>query len=38
MTIQTKYNYVIIVKEASLTLNYDGLNTNLLELIKKVGK
>ena len=37
-TIQSCYNYVIIVKEASLTLDYLSLTTNLLELMKKVGK
>jgi len=36
-TIQDSYNYVIIVKETSLTLDYEGLNKNLLELMKKVG-
>ena len=36
-TIQDTYNYVIIVKETSLTLDYEGLNKNLLELMKKVG-
>ena len=38
MTIQPQYNYVIIVKEASLSLTYEGLVINLLDLIKKVGK
>ena len=36
-TIQDTYNYVIIVKETSLTLDYEGLTKNLLELMKKVG-
>ena len=37
-TIQDSYNYVIIVKEPSLTLDYEGLCKNLLDLMKKVGK
>lgn len=37
MTIQQQYNYVIIVKETSLTLDYEGLKINLLELLRKVG-
>ena len=36
-TIQSGYNYVIIVKETSLELNYEGLTNNLLDLMKKVG-
>ena len=32
-TIQPNYNYVIIVKETSLTLNYEGLKNNILDLI-----
>ncbi len=36
--IQSNYNYVIIIKEPALNLDYDGLQENLLELIKKVGK
>ena len=36
-SIQSCYNYVIIVKETSLTLDYEGLKTYLLELVKKVG-
>ena len=35
--IQSNYNYVIIIKEPSIELNYDGLTNNLLDLIKKVG-
>ena len=35
--IQSNYNYVIIIKEPILQLNYDGIKNNLLELIKKVG-
>ena len=37
-TIQPYYNYVIIVKETSLTIDYEGLTINLLELMKKVGQ
>ena len=37
-TIQSYYNYVIIVKETSLTLDYEGLKIHLYELMKKVGK
>lgn len=36
--IQSNYNYVIIIKEPSLELNYEELTNKLLELIKKVGK
>jgi len=36
--IQSNYNYVIIIKEPTLNLNYEGLSNNLLDLIKKVGK
>ena len=36
-TIQQNNNYVIIVKEPSLKLDYEGLTKNLLELIKKAG-
>jgi len=36
--IQSNYNYVIIIKEPTLNLNYEGLSYNLLDLIKKVGK
>lgn len=36
--IQPNYNYVIIIKEPSLKLDYIGLKNNLLDLIKKVGK
>lgn len=36
-TIQQNYNYVIIIKETSLTLDYEGLTKYLLELMKKVG-
>ena len=35
--IQSNYNYVIIIKEPALKLDYDGLTNNLLELTKKVG-
>ena len=35
--IQLNYNYVIIIKEPALKLTYDGLTTNLLDLMKKVG-
>ena len=35
--IQSNYNYVIIIKEPSLTLDYEGLESNLLDLMKKVG-
>lgn len=36
--IQSNYNYVIIIKEPALSLDYKGLTNNLLDLIKKVGK
>lgn len=35
--IQSNYNYVIIIKEPALTLDYEGLTSNLLYLMKKVG-
>lgn len=35
--IQFNYNYVIIIKEPTLKLNYEGLSNNLLDLMKKVG-
>ena len=35
--IHSNYNYVIIIKELALKLNYGELSNNLLELIKKVG-
>lgn len=35
--IQSNYNYVIIIKEPSLRLNYTGLTKNILDLMKKVG-
>ena len=35
--IQSNYNYVIIIKEPALKLDYAGLTNNLLELTKKVG-
>ena len=35
--IQSNYNYVIIIKEPSLKLDYEGLEKNLLDLMKKVG-
>jgi len=36
--IQSNNNYVIIIKEPSFKLNYEGLTINLLDLMKKVGK
>ena len=35
--IQSNHNYVIIIKEPALKLDYEGLTNNLLELMKKVG-
>ena len=35
--IHQNYNYVIKIKDPSLELNYEGLTTNLLDLMKKVG-
>ena len=35
--IHSNYNYVIIIKEPALNLDYEGLTKNLLELTKKVG-
>ena len=35
--IQHNYNYVIIIKEPALKLDYEGLISNLLDLFKKVG-
>ena len=35
--IQSNYNYVIIIKEPALKLDYEGLISNLLDLMKKVG-
>ena len=35
--IQSNYNYVIIIKEPSLELDYEGLENNLLDLMMKVG-
>ena len=35
--IQSNYNYVIIIKEPALKLNYEGLTNNILDLMKKVG-
>ena len=35
--IQSNYNYVIIIKEPALKLDYEGLTNNLLDLMKKVG-
>ena len=35
--IQSNYNYVIIIKEPALKLDYEGLTSNLLDLMKKVG-
>lgn len=37
-TIQTNLNYVIIIKEASLDLNYSTMEEEFLTLIKKVRK
>lgn len=34
--IQNNYNYVIIIKEPTLTLNYDIMEKELLNLLKKV--
>ena len=36
--IQNNFNYVIIVKEAILELNYQNIQDELLNLFKKVGK
>ena len=36
--IQTYYNYVIIIKEAALKLDYASLEKELLNLMKKVRK
>lgn len=36
--IQIGYSYVIIIKEASLELNYSSMAQELLILFKKVGK
>ena len=35
--IQSNHNYVIIIKEPALNLDYEGLTNNLLDLMKKVG-
>jgi len=35
--IQSNYNYVIIIKEPALKLDYEGLIKNILDLMKKVG-
>ena len=35
--IQKPFNYVIIIKEASLLLNYNEMTTELLNLLKKVS-
>lgn len=35
--IQPNYNYVIIIKEPALKLDYEGLTSNVLDLMKKVG-
>ena len=35
--IQKNFNYVIIVKEATLTLNYNEMANELLNLLKKVS-
>ncbi len=37
-SIQTNFNYVIIIKEAILELNYESMQKELLELLKKVRK
>lgn len=34
--IQTNFNYVIIIKEAILNLEYSGMEKELLDLLKKV--
>lgn len=36
--IQNNFNYVIIIKEAILELNYQSIQDELLNLFKKVGK
>ena len=36
--IQNNFNYVIIIKEAVLELNYQSIQDELLNLFKKVGK
>jgi ribonuclease P protein component len=36
INIQKKYNYVIIVKEATLSLSYNDMVNELLDLFKKV--
>ncbi len=36
--IQKDYNYVIIIKEATLKLNYQEMACELINLFKKVGK
>ena len=35
--IQKQFNYVIIIKEATLTLNYNKMAKELLDLLKKVS-
>jgi len=35
--IQKNYNYVIIIKEATLTLSYEDMAKELLDLLKKVS-
>ena len=35
--IQLQYNYVIIIKEPALNLDYKGLTNNIIDLMKKVG-
>ena len=35
--IHSNYNYVIIIKEPAFFLDYEGLISNLLDLMKKVG-
>jgi len=37
-SIQINFNYVIIIKEAILNLDYTSMEKELLELLKKVGK
>ncbi len=37
INIQNNFNYVIIVKEAILELNYQSIKRELLNLFKKVG-
>ncbi len=36
-TIHTPYDYVIIIRKRLLELNYQQIETNLINLIKKIG-